>query len=231
VAVVLNIDAGELLDEPEELYAIADVVSIACGGHAGDAASMRRVLDLCKVHGTSAGAHPSYVDREGFGRRAQPIAPDALRGQVADQCEQLFAQAQAACVPIEYLKPHGALYHAADADEAIARAVIAGAIEVLGYEITCIGPANGELAKAADRAGIRFAREAFADRAVLPSGKLVPRDQPGAVIHDPRVAAARALELARSRDVDTLCVHGDTPGSVAIARAVRDAIARATAKS
>jgi UPF0271 protein len=220
----LNIDAGELEGEPEELYALADIVNVACGGHAGDEASMTRVLAACANHGTRAGAHPSYVDREGFGRRAQEVAPHVLRAQVSEQCEALLGRAEALGVAVGFVKPHGALYHAADASAELARAVVGGAVEVLGYDVTCIGPAAGALAQAAEAAGIAYAREGFADRGVDARGKLLPRGTPGALVTDPIAAAARAVELASSGVVETICVHGDSPGAVAIARAVRGAL-------
>ena len=222
--VTLNIDAGEHPDELGELYSLADIVNIACGGHAGDDTSMRRVLAACKQHGTRAGAHPSYADREGFGRRAQTMAPAALRSLVAAQCGRLHAHAQALGVTVAFMKPHGALYHAADASPELAHAVVCGAVDVLGAAITVIGPAHGSLAEAALAAGASFAREAFADRAVGPDGKLVARDKPGAVLTSPIEAAARATELASSPEVDTVCVHGDTARAVEIARAVREAL-------
>jgi UPF0271 protein len=137
--VTLNIDAGELPDDPEELYALADVLNVACGGHAGDEASMRRVLAACARAGTRAGAHPSFVDREGFGRRAVTVSPPRLCAEVAEQCELLLEQGDALGVKIAFVKPHGALYHAADADLALARAVVGGAVEALGYELTMVG--------------------------------------------------------------------------------------------
>ena len=223
----MNIDAGERDDEPEELYALAHVVNVACGGHAGDDASMRRVLAACVRLGTRAGAHPSYADRQGFGRRALSARPDAIRATVAEQCEALLAIAAAVGARVLYVKPHGALYHAASADRAIADAVVAGAVEVLGYGITVIGPAVGALVDAGATAGLAFAREGFADRGVRADGSLVPRGEPGALIDDPIGAAARARALVDAGEVETICVHGDTPGALAIARAVRAAVERA----
>jgi UPF0271 protein len=223
---LLNIDAGEHDDEPEELYAIADVVNIACGGHAGDARSMERVLRACKVHGTFAGAHPSFEDREGFGRRE--LAVDALevaRG-VRNQCAALAAIADRIGVPLVYLKPHGALYHAANRDPNLALTVRDALVDVLrpraGTRLTLIGPPTGELRNLAERLGVRFAREGFADRAMRPDGTLVPRGEPGALITVPDEARAQARRMMAMGAYDTLCVHGDTPGAVVIARAVRD---------
>jgi UPF0271 protein len=224
--VLLNIDLGELDGEPDALYGIAHVASIACGGHAGDDVSMRRALALCLRNGTRIGAHPSYPDREGFGRAPMTMAPEALRSTVAGQCARLSTLASAANARIDYVKAHGALYHAARDDERIADALIAGVTSALGREVTIIGPAHGALASLAARQSLRFAREGFADRATRADGTLVPRSEPGAVLTDPQAAAMRTLDLAKREDVDTVCVHGDTPGAVAIATAVRQALDR-----
>jgi UPF0271 protein len=220
--VFLNIDAGEYEDEPEALFELAHVVSIACGGHAGDRASMARALGRCQRFGTRAGAHPSFEDREGFGRRALDVSPEALERSVAAQVQALAAEATALAVPLAYVKPHGALYHAADRDDALARALVRGARLALapgGASLTVIGPGAGALARAAREQGLPLAREGFADRGVLPDGSLVPRGSPGALVTDPAAAAQRTRELYCL--VDTVCVHADTPGSLAIARAVR----------
>jgi len=216
----LNIDAGEVDDEPEELYALAHAVSIACGGHAGDEASMDRVLRACAKYGTRAGAHPSYEDREGFGRRERVVAPSTLRATVEAQCARLATTARACGVHVSHVKPHGALYHAANRDPAIARAVVEGACGALG-SLLVLGPPTGELRQAAERAGLPFAREGFADRAMRSDGSLVPRGEPGALLADVEEARAQARRLALSDAFDTLCVHGDSPGALAIARAVR----------
>jgi UPF0271 protein len=218
----LNVDAGELENEPEELYAAAEVVNIACGGHAGDEASMTRVLAFCKRFGTRAGAHPSYPDRANFGRKAMVIAPDALGAAVAEQCHALASCARThGDVPIPFVKLHGALYHAANGDAALARAALKGIIEALGWEITVIGPGAGATIDAARELGLRYAREGFADRGMRADGSLVPRGEPGAMIDDPARAAEQARVLVRSGAVDTICVHGDGQNALAVARAVR----------
>jgi UPF0271 protein len=222
--VLLNVDLGELPNEPESLYACAHIANIACGGHAGDETSMRRALELCRAQGTRAGAHPSYPDREGFGRRAMTIPPEVLRASVAGQCELLLAIARGLGEPIQFVKPHGALYHAAHGHAEVADAVVGGAVDALGRGLTVIGPALGELSAAAMRAGLGYAREGFADRATRPDGTLVPRGVPGALLADPAACAERARTMASRGEVDTICVHGDTPGAVSIARAVRAAL-------
>jgi UPF0271 protein len=222
-SVWLNVDLGELPGEPEELFASAHLGHVACGGHAGDDASMRRAVGLCRAHATRLGAHPSYPDREGFGRRAMAMAPGDLQKSVAEQCARLFAIARAFGEPVVSVKPHGALYHATR-DPAVADAVVAGALEALGDEVAFVGPAAGALAASAARRGVGYAREGFADRATRADGTLVARDQPGALVLDPAMCAERARSLVAGGGVDTICVHGDTPGAVSIARAVRAAL-------
>lgn len=221
---ILNVDAGELEDEPAELYALADLVHIACGGHAGDAPTMTRALGLAARAGARAGAHPSYEDRAGFGRVRLDVPADMLRAQLETQLRAIRRIADGLGVPLVSMKPHGALYHAATTDRATAEACVDATAAVLGV-VDVVGPAGGgALRDAAEARGLPYRREAFADRGVLADGSLVPRGQPGALVRDPAVAAARARELAARDDVDTICLHGDTEGAVAIARAVRTAL-------
>jgi 5-oxoprolinase (ATP-hydrolysing) subunit A len=222
--VFLNMDLGELPDEPEALYGLAHVANVACGGHAGDDASMGRAIALCAQHDVMLGAHPSYPDREGFGRRRVALTADALCASVAEQCARLRAIARAKDRTIVFVKPHGALYHAAREDESTAEALVQAALRTLGADVTVIGPPAGALLEAAARAGLRFAREGFADRATHEDGTLVARGEPGALVVDPVAAAARATALAKGGHIETLCVHGDTPGAVAVASAVRRAL-------
>jgi 5-oxoprolinase (ATP-hydrolysing) subunit A len=222
--VYLNVDLGELPGEPEELYALAHVANIACGGHAGDRASIRHALICCRAYGARVGAHPSYPDRAGFGRTTMAMSPGDLRASVREQCQHLATEAFALGMQVASVKAHGALYHAANADLAIAGAVVDGATDALGASVSLLGASHGALEVVARDAGLTFAREGFADRGTLADGSLVPRGQPGALIVDPVAAAARARELSASGRFDTVCVHGDTPGAVAIARAVRRAL-------
>jgi UPF0271 protein len=224
VSVWLNIDLGELPGEPEALYAYAHIANVACGGHAGDDASMKRAISLCRTFGTRLGAHPSYPDRDGFGRRPLALSPATLRAHLAEQCGRLASLARELGEPIATVKPHGALYHAAHRDPALAEALVEASLESLGTEVVVIGPPRGALAAAAAGAGLGYAREAFADRRVRPDGSLVARGEPGALVLDPVDAAARARERARDPDIDTICVHGDTPQAVVLAGAVRSAL-------
>jgi 5-oxoprolinase (ATP-hydrolysing) subunit A len=220
---LLTVDGGELSNEPDALFEAADVVHIACGGHAGDVASMERAIDQCSRFGTRVGAHPSYVDREGFGRRERDASPTELEASIETQCRTLAGVARQSGAVVTSAKPHGALYHAAHARAEIAQACVRGIARALG-SVAIVGLAGGELERAAREGGHSFLREAFADRALRPDGTLVPRTEPGAVIDDPIAAAATTRRLLASGSADVLCVHADTPSAVAIARAVRDAL-------
>jgi UPF0271 protein len=224
MGVLLNIDLGELPGEDERLYEQAHLANIACGGHAGDESSMLRAVELCLRHRTKVGAHPSYPDREGFGRRRIEIDEGALRASVAEQCARLAQVARSLGAATPFVKAHGALYHASREDADVAAALVHGALDALGPGLAFLGPRTGELAAVVARAGLSLYREGFADRASRADGTLVPRGEAGALILDPSAAAAQASTLAASGEVDTVCVHGDTPGALAIARAVREAL-------
>jgi UPF0271 protein len=204
----MNLDAGEHDSEPAELWRLFDIVAIACGGHAGDEASMERVIRACERQ--TIGAHPSYPDREGFGRATMAMPADAIASAVEQQCATLAAVAARLGRRVEWVKPHGALYHDAARSPEILDAVMRGARAALGDVGLIHSIARADL------------REGFADRAMLADGSLVPRSEPGALITDPTAAAAQAKQLARV--VDTICVHADTPGALAIARAVRETL-------
>jgi UPF0271 protein len=164
------------------------------------------------------GAHPSYPDREGFGRRTIAIAPDVLAGEIERQCSALGAIAG----DVRWMKPHGALYHDVAVRPELASALVRGTVAALGSRVTVIGPRAGALRDAASSAGLPYLREGFADRRARADGTLVPRDQPGALVTEPAAAAAQARALVA--EVDAICVHGDTPGALTIARAVREAL-------
>ncbi len=217
----LNLDAGELPDEPPELWAQFDILNIACGGHAGDTESMTRVVSFCVAHSIAIGAHPSYPDREHFGRRTLEIDAEDLHASLVSQLRSLARIALAHGSRVQFAKPHGALYHDASRDPALAVVVVDAVQTALDDRVMIIGP-RGHLESAARAAGLSYAVEGFADRAMRPDGTLVPRSEPNALITSPSAAAAQARSLS---NVDTICVHADTPGSLAIARAVRAALA------
>lgn len=221
---LLNLDAGEDEREPPELWALADVLAVACGGHAGDVASMTRLATFCAARARpKLGAHPSYPDRDGFGRKTIAIEPAALAASIEQQCRALATVANEHGLVLGWVKPHGALYHDAARDPVLAAAVLDGAIAAL-RSFVVIGPPAGALRDAAIARGLGYLREGFADRATRADGTLVPRSEPNALITDPATAAARARELVAGKSVDTICVHADTPAALEIARAVHDAL-------
>jgi len=181
---------------------------------------MRRVVAFCAAHGIEIGAHPSYVDRESFGRRSISVDPDELETQIHAQCAALAVIAREHGVPVTFVKPHGALYHDAARDPALAAAVIDGAVRALG-RVAVLGPSWGTpaLEEVAKARRLAYWREGFADRALRADGSLVPRSEPGAVISDPAIAVRQATALAPR--VEAICIHGDSPNALAIARAVR----------
>jgi UPF0271 protein len=215
----LNADLGEEVTDDAALLALVTSANVACGYHAGSAAIMHAVCAEAASRGVAVGAQVSYADREGFGRRRTDVAVEVLREQVADQVGVLTAIARTEGTDVRYLKPHGALYHRAIEDEEQAGAVLAGSgdLPVLGMP--------GELLRLATEAGRAVWHEGFPDRAydgADGTGRLVPRDRPGAVLDDVDDITAQALRLART--VDSLCLHGDAPGAVAHASAVRRAL-------
>jgi UPF0271 protein len=230
--VELNIDLGERAGEPAELFALATVVNVACGGHAGDAGSMARAVSFAMTRGVKLAAHPSYPDREGFGRTTMTLPAEELAASVEAQCAALQGIATKLGYRASMVKPHGALYHDAGRDPAVATAVLDGAVRGLGLaakELLVIGPPRGALLDQALRRGARYAREGFADRGYRADGTLIPRGETGALVTDPEACARQALALARAGGLETLCVHGDTEGATAIAARVRDALAQAGA--
>lgn len=226
MSVDLNVDIGERPGEPEELYRLATVVNVACGGHAGDDASMTRAVELARNHGARIAAHPSYPDREGFGRKTIALPAADLAASITEQCASLARVANRAGMEIVGVKPHGALYHDAASSEPLATLVLEAVFSVLGAKATfVVGPPGPcSLRSVAGRLGARYVGEGFADRGYDEDGRLRPRGQPGALLTEPREAAEQAAMLVERGDVETLCVHSDTPDALRIARAVHDAL-------
>jgi len=220
IQIDLNADLGEgfgawRLTDDEALLDIVSSANVACGFHAGDAATMRRVCAGAAKRGVRIGAQVGYRDLAGFGRREMDVAPDELAAEILYQIGALSAFGE-----VVYVKPHGALYNRVVHDERQARAVVA-ALQAWHRPLPLLGLPGARVLALARDAGLPTVEEGFADRAYTPEGRLVPRSQPGAVITDPSDAAARAVALARAGKIRTLCVHGDTPGAVAMARRVR----------
>jgi UPF0271 protein len=226
MAVDLNIDAGERPGEPDELYALATVVNLACGGHAGDRPSMRRGIDRALRFGTRIAAHPSYPDREQFGHARIPIPPEQLYESIVDQVAELHRIALEAGAELWGAKLHGALYHATAEDPELAAAVLDGIVSACPDGVVIVGPPWGHLVSASRARNLRYAREGFADRAYDAAGKLVPPGDAREEMDDPAACAAQAVQLARAGAVDTLSVHAATENALSIAREVRAALER-----
>ena len=221
----INCDLGELDDGPEAaIMAYITSANIACGGHAGDQATMERTILLALEHGVAVGAHPGYPDRAHFGRLELALAGGKLAETVAGQIGELDRVAARLGARIGHVKPHGALYNAAAKSPEIAAAIAEG-VAAWRRDVVLVGLEGSRMLEVWRERGFRVAREGFADRAYEPNGGLRPRHLPGAVIHDPAVAAAQALRLARDGAVDTVCVHGDSPGAVEMAAFIRRRLA------
>ncbi len=238
----LNADVGEHDGPPSAsdlaLLQLLSSASIACGAHAGDSVSMRATALACASFGVQIGAHPSYPDREGFGRRAMALTPVAIADTVTRQVKDLQDIALSEGITLRHVKPHGALYNAASRDASEARAVVEGIVRV-DRTLALYAPFGSRLWEAGRDAGLRLVAEGFLDRAYEDDGSLTPRQVPGAVIHDADAACDRAVEWARTGQVrtrtgrmlalplETLCVHGDTPDAARIAARVRAGLSAA----
>ncbi len=230
----LNADLGEGSPDEHELFGVATSVNIACGAHAGDLAAMRAALRAVKATGASAGAHPGYADPEYFGRRELALAPGQVTALVTTQVSLLAGLARDEGVTLRHVKPHGALYNQAARDTLLAAAVVAG-VRAAAPDAGRFAPDGSALARAAEEAGLKVWREAFADRAYRADGSLVPRGEPGAVLAED-AALAQALEVVTSGRVycvtgewirleaDTLCVHGDGPAAALLLQRLRVAL-------
>ena len=236
----LNSDVGESfgawsLGQDEALVRLVTSVNIACGFHAGDPVVMRRTVHLAHAADVAIGAHPGYPDLQGFGRREIEMSPAELEAAVLYQIAALAGIAGAEGASLTHVKPHGALYNRAAKDRVVAEAV-AHAVRAFPADVVLVGLAGSVLVQVGRKVGVPVAEEAFADRAYEPDGSLRSRDLPGALLTDPSAAADQALSICLEGGVtaadrtsvplraDTICVHGDTPGAPAIARAVRRAL-------
>jgi UPF0271 protein len=238
----LNSDVGESFGA-YRIGADADVMrsitsaNVACGFHAGDPGVMRETVRLANASGVSVGAHPGFPDLVGFGRRELRASPREVEDLVLYQIGALAAVAGGQGVRLSHVKAHGALYNMAARDRALADA-IARAVAAVDRGLILFGLPNSELLRAGEAAGLRVASEGFADRAYLPDGSLAPRAVHGSVIHDPALVLERSLRMVTDGDVtavdgsrltftvDTLCVHGDTPGAAELTRQLRDGLER-----
>jgi len=239
----LNSDLGEgfgrwTLGDDEAMLDVVSSANVACGFHAGDPATILRTVRLAVARGVAVGAHVGYRDLAGFGRRDIDVPSAELVADVVYQIGALQALAATEGARVTYVKPHGALYHRAAVDKRVA-ADVAAAVADVDPSLVLLGPPGSATLAAAEAAGLRTAAEAFADRAYRPDGTLLPRSETGSVLHDPDVVAGRMLRLVTEGVVeavdgglvrllaDSVCVHGDSPGAVTMARRVRAALGEA----
>lgn len=236
----LNADLGEsfgawTMGSDAELLQVILSANIACGFHAGDPVVMRETVRLAIANGVSLGAHPAFPDLQGFGRRVMQLSPKELEATILYQVGALQAMAAAEGGRVTHVKPHGALNNMACADGAMA-ATVARAVKALDRDLILLAPALSALERAGEAAGLRVAREVFADRTYQADGQLTPRSQPGSVLHDAadcvrhvqRMLDAGGIVTADGQRLPTpihsICVHGDGPGAVAAAQAIRAAL-------
>jgi len=234
----LNADLGEGLPNDAALLEIVSSASIACGGHAGNEATMRAALQGAKAHGVVAGAHPGFADPENFGRRRLEITAEELTRQMREQLGTLAALARDEGVDLRYVKLHGALANMAAEDEHVASIAFA-AVRNHDAHLSILAIDNSAQVAAAEALGLTVIHEAYADRAYQPNGLLVPRSQPDAVLHNAELIVQRALRLATRGELvaadgsaiasvaRSLCIHGDNTEAVTIAHALRDALTEA----
>jgi UPF0271 protein len=241
----LNSDVGEsfgayTIGADEEILRWVTSANVACGWHGGDPNVMRQTVARAKALGVAVGAHPSYPDLLGFGRRVIQISRQEARDYMLYQIGALRAFVEAAGLSLQHVKPHGAIYNVAAKDRELSLG-IAEAVKEAGGDLILMGLPDSEMLKAAQELGVRVAREAFGDRAYNEDGSLVSRKVAGSLITDPDRVAARVIGLAQGRvaaitgkeirfQADTICLHGDTPGAAVIAKAVREALDKAGAR-
>lgn len=231
----LNADCGEGVGDDSALIPLVSSANLACGFHAGDPDILHASVRLCRDHGVAVGAQPSLADREGFGRRELPVTPDQVYTLVLYQTGAVGGFCRAAAVRMQHVKPHGALYNMAARDPVLAAAVVA-AVRDYDPGLILFGLADSALTRAATDAGLAVAHEAFIDRRYRADGSLAPRGTPGALIDQLDLAIEQALRIVHAQPVktvdgaslilhaDTLCLHGDGPHAIELARQVRSAL-------
>ncbi|MEM9668923.1 MAG: 5-oxoprolinase subunit PxpA [Pseudomonadota bacterium] len=237
----LNADLGELPGKAgrasdRAILKYVTSCAIACGGHVGDAGTMEATLLAARDLGVSAGAHPSYPDGEGFGRRSIAIGSKELEKSIIEQMSNLKLIADRLDIPLTHVKPHGALYNDASKDEEIAETIVKSVHSVFGDGVAIICQPGFALQRAADRAGLKVLAEAFIDRAYQADGTLVPRTEPGAVLETGKARLNQARNIVLQKKVklnqgesislraDTLCLHGDSPGAAETAKLIREGL-------
>ena len=240
IKVDLNCDLGEsfgayTIGRDSDVLPIISSANVACGWHAGDAVTMEKTVKMAKAAGTEVGAHPGYPDLEGFGRRKMVISPAEAKAYIKYQVGALMAFAKAEGITLQHVKPHGAFYNNAAVDYKLALGICEGIKEVRP-DLILLGLANSELIRAAKDIGLKSASEVFADRAYMDDGTLVPRKQPGAVLHDEEEAIRRTVRMVKegcvttisgkeiSIQADSVCVHGDNEKALEFSAGIRRAL-------
>jgi UPF0271 protein len=243
----INCDLGEsygafTVGNDAKIMPYITSANIACGFHAGDPKTIANTINLAKKRKVAVGAHPSFPDIMGFGRREMQLTPEEAKDYIIYQVSAVQGFARAAGTGLQHVKPHGALYNMAVKDEELSRAIVE-AVHALKDDLIVFAPPKSVLAKAASKAGLRVAHEFFADRAYNPDGSLVSRKQADAVIQEPRKVVERAIKAVKEEtilaangetlnigEVHTICVHGDTPSAVRLAEALKKGLAKASVK-
>jgi UPF0271 protein len=232
----LNADVGEGCGQDAALFPLISSANIACGFHAGDLRSMREAVTRARDHGVAVGAHPSFADREHFGRREMRLSADQMHECIVAQITSLAEIAASERVRVVHVKPHGALYNMAARDGELAEAIVRAVVSV-DPQLALFGLAGSQLISAGVRLGVRTLSEAFADRGYQADGTLLPRGQPGSVLDDDFEVARRAVAMVADAAIvtaegttialqaDTICIHGDTPGAARMAGRIRQALA------
>lgn len=243
ITVDLNADMGEsfgpwVMGNDADLLEVISSANVACGKHAGDPLVMAKTIAAAKVKGVAVGAHPGFDDLQGFGRRDVHLPSDELAALVQYQVGAFAAMAAGQGVPVAHLKLHGAMANMAARDQAMAEVCYRAALQVIP-DLRLFVIAGTAQQRAAEALGVTFSAEIFADRAYQDDATLVPRSRPGAVLHDPQEVAQRVLAMVQAGcviaqsgarvdvPVDTICLHGDTPGAVQMAKAVRQKLSDA----
>ncbi len=236
----LNCDLGESfgvykIGMDEEVLAYISSANVACGWHAGDSMVMEKTVKLAKKNNVAIGAHPGFLDLEGFGRRNLNASPAEVKTYIKYQVGALWAFAKAEGIKLQHVKPHGALYNMAAKDEKLAMAIAEGIKEV-DDTLILMGLANSEMIKAGEKLGLKVANEVFADRAYNDDGTLVARTKEGAVIHDKELAIQRVIRMVKEGKVESIngndveinvqsiCIHGDNPEALVFSQSIREAL-------
>jgi UPF0271 protein len=243
----INCDLGEsygafTVGNDAKIMPYITSANIACGFHAGDPKTIANTINLAKKHKVAVGAHPSFPDLMGFGRREMQLTQEEAKDYTIYQVSAVQGFARAAGTGLQHVKPHGSLYNMTVKDEELSRAIVE-AVHALKDDLIVFAPPKSVLAKAASKAGLRVAHEFFADRAYNPDGSLVSRKQADAVIQEPRKVVERAIKAVKEEtilaangetlnigEVHTICVHGDTPSAVRLAEALKKGLAKASVK-